>query len=84
MRIPNKGIGRFFIDSKLIRNHCWMAEKILEGIVVVDARYDVSMERIEYLGFSEKFEEVPPHIQVPFYVSILNGSEKNKIKFVKI
>jgi hypothetical protein len=71
MIIKKKKIGKFSIDGSLIEgtinNRYIGLSDILNKFIIIRAEYLYHINAVEYIAYSELFEEVPELSAVPIY-----------------
>ncbi len=76
----NRRIGKFFIQFHMIDSGWKNLVPIMSHVVVISARALYERNAIEYVAFSDLFDEVDPSIETPEYTTVLtmlrDGSTK--------
>lgn len=81
--IDNRRIGRFRLSVSLINSQPEVVRQALGNVIVLDARPDVTMNDIEYVGICPDFAELEIGAYAPLYVGVCmahqqpDGSEKH-------
>lgn len=65
--------GKFYISGDILDNPQDYAH-IFTDVVVVKAVYDWSEDKVEYLAWSEAFDELPEGAVIPTYDCMVTGT----------
>lgn len=69
---PNSRIGRFFVSQKFLTASNVAARRLMDRIIVLEAKYDWMRNGVEYVAFCDDFEPNPPNETVPNYYVLVS------------
>jgi hypothetical protein len=80
-------LGKFKITLALINNNPQFVMDVMARVIIMEARYDYSVECVKYTAMSEYFEECPVGSSIPIYEFSYddhNGPTVNGMRVSKI
>ncbi len=74
-------LGRFKVSEEFIRRDWRSLLQLFANFVIVDAKWNFATRSVEYLAFSELFEEIEDGVEAPDYAIEVTKHHGDRLTF---